>query len=439
MALATTQPRNVPSLSRKQARSLATSNSRVNLWEGSIRSGKTYVSILRFLIAVAAAGHGGEIVIVGKNRDSIYRNFFKVIEEAPGLRAFRSAVHYRSGAPTASILGREVHVIGANDAKAEAKIRGMTVLLAYVDEVTVIHPEFFRQLLGRMSPDEAMLFGTTNPDSPAHWLKTDYLDKLRSLPSWRHFHFTMDDNPSLSAKYKRDLAAEYTGLWHKRFIEGLWVAAEGAIYDMWDPVKHVRPWAELPQMVDLIGVGVDFGTTNASTGLLLGRSREIAGGAARSRLYLVDEWRYESKGSTTGTLSPSQQARLFTTWLRGKHLPYDTPLVPRFTIVDPAANHFAKELNLLGVRTAGGVNDVSYGISTMASLLSEQQLVVSDRCPGFISEAPGYSWNPKKTAEGKDEPLKVADHSLDGGRYAVVTTERIWRSELDWPLELLAA
>jgi|GEM_PF-2712581 len=46
---------------------------------------------------------------------------------------------------------------------------------------------------------------------------------------------------------------------------GEWVSAEGAIYGMWDPVRHVRPWASLPQMHRLLGVGVDFGTNGIST------------------------------------------------------------------------------------------------------------------------------------------------------------------------------
>lgn len=427
-------------LSPKQVQTLAEAEGTVNLWHGAIRSGKTFASILAFLAFVFLAPRGGELVIVGKNRDSIFRNFFQPIENAPALALFKGAVVYRNGAPTARILGRLVHVIGANDSRSESKIRGMTVAGAYVDEVTVLPHEFFMQLLGRMSVDGARLFGTTNPDSPAHWLKTEFLDKLGQLPHWRAFHFQMSDNPSLTADYIAQRRAEYTGLWRKRFIEGLWVAAEGAIFDMWDPDKHVVPWETLPPMQRLLGVGVDFGTNNPSTGLLLGLSHERdPQHGYRSRLYLVDEWRYDSRGSTAGTLSPSQQAALFKDWLHEDHLPHDSALRPEFVIVDPAALHFQRELNLVGIPTAGGLNNVSYGISTMASLLSERKLAVSDHCPGFIAEAPGYAWDGKKAKEGKDEPVKLNDHSLDGGRYAIATTENMWRPLVDWPMELLAA
>ena len=82
------------------------------------------------------------------------------------------------GAPTVKVLGRTVHVMGASDAKAEMVLRGMTVAGVLVDEVTTIPEQFFTQLLGRMSVAGAKLFGTTNPDSPAHWLKRKFLDRI---------------------------------------------------------------------------------------------------------------------------------------------------------------------------------------------------------------------------------------------------------------------
>ena len=99
--------------------------------------------------------------------------------------------------------------------------------------------------------------------------------------------------------------------------------------------------------------------------------------------------------------------------------------------VDPAAASFKVQLGDDGVSNIiNGDNNVLYGIQTMASLLSENQLLVSDRCAGFINEAPGYSWDPKATEKGEDKPLKVADHSLDAARYAIITTETNWRRYL---------
>ncbi|MDK6230831.1 PBSX family phage terminase large subunit, partial [Streptococcus agalactiae] len=85
----------------------------------------------------------------------------------------------------------------------------------------------------------------------------DYLDRLDELHDWRNFNFTLDDNPALSEEYKESLKAEYTGLWYKRFILGQWVAAEGAVYDMWNPTEHVIPWENIPPIRQTLAVGMD--------------------------------------------------------------------------------------------------------------------------------------------------------------------------------------
>jgi PBSX family phage terminase large subunit len=418
-------------LSLKQIDYVVNSTAFVNLAEGSIRSGKTVVSLLRWLMYVAVAPRGGELVVVGRTRDSLNRNVFGPLMDPSLMGPMARFTKYTNGASTATILGRTIHVLGASDAKAEKVLRGLTCAGAYVDELTVISEEFFQQLLGRCSVEGAQIFCTTNPDSPAHWVRRRFLDRLGQLEDWRVWHFDLDDNPVLSEKIKARYRRMYTGLWFRRFILGEWVAAEGAVFDMWDPARHVVPWARLPAMQRMLALGADYGTTNASTGLLLGL------GADR-RLYLVDEWRHDPQHAqhrlTDGQLSASLRS-----WLGTPHLPRGGPEQPEWVAVDPAAASFRLQLYRDGLTPQEADNDVSRGISLLATLLAEGQLLVSDRCEGFIREAPGYSWDPKATEDGTDKPLKVADHSLDGGRYAVATTEALWRPHLITPEELEVA
>jgi PBSX family phage terminase large subunit len=402
--------------SAKQLDSIRHATGRVNIWEGSIRSGKTIASLLAWLIYIARAPRGGELVVIARTRETAGRNVFGPLMDFSLFGWLTKHVSYTSGAPTAVILGRIVHVIGASDAKAEKVIRGLTVAGAYVDEATVIPEEFFTQLLGRMSVPGAQLFGTTNPDNPAHWLKRRFLDRMASLPDWRRFHFTLPDNPSLTREYVDSISREFTGLWHRRFILGEWVAAEGAIYPMWDEAKHVVPWSKLPEMRRLLAVGVDYGTTNATAALLLGLGID-------RRLYLLDEWRHDP-AQTNIRLSDAQLASRFRDWLA---LPNHRP---EWIVVDPAAASFRVELHNTGVSTEVADNDVDFGIRVVASLFGQDQLRVSDRCLGLIEEVPGYSWDPKQTEQGKDAPIKVADHSLDATRYAIATTEALWRGQL---------
>ena len=171
-------------MSQKQLDSVAHANLRVNIFDGSVRAGKTFGWLWIILNECATYTGAGSIVIFGKNRDSIYRNVFEPLENLAVFAPFRGQVRYRQGAATATIFGRKVHVIGANDEGSEARIRGMTIGRAFGDEITVLNRSFFRQMLARMSVAGAKLWGTTNPDSPAHWLKADYLSKI---PGTMHF------------------------------------------------------------------------------------------------------------------------------------------------------------------------------------------------------------------------------------------------------------
>ena len=217
-----------PPMSDKQIQYLRNSNARVNATEGSIRSGKTIVTLLRWAMFIIKAPRTGELVMIGRTRDSVWRNCIAPLQSAELFGPLADNVTGNHGAPTVVIMGRKVHILGASDVKAEKVIRGMTVAGAYVDEVTTLPEEFFTQLLGRMSVKGAKMFASTNPDNPAHWYKTKFLDRLDTLKDWRNWHFTIDDNISLDPEYVASIKAEYTGLWYKRFILGEWVAAEGA-------------------------------------------------------------------------------------------------------------------------------------------------------------------------------------------------------------------
>ena len=372
---------------------------------GSIRSAKTTAQIIDWLHWVPTAPPG-PLAVVGKTRDTIGRNVLEVIEEL-----HPDAIRWRAGAPTCTIMGRKHHVLGANDAQAESKVRGLTLAGALVDEVTLLTEDFFTTLLGRLSVEGARLIGTTNPDSPNHWFKRKYLDRAAEL-GWSVWKFTMSDNPGLTPEYVNRVSREYTGLYHRRFIQGDWVAAEGAIYAAWDPDVHVVPWEDLPPMARYVGVGIDYGTTNPSTALLLGQDR--LGG-----YWLVDEWRHDP-ATTNRRLTDEEQSQQLRAWLLNPHTPHPVEPFIGDVVVDPAAASFRIQLEADGIPNRPANNDVTHGIQTLARLLTTRKLHVTTRCHGFITEAPGYAWDPKATEKGEDQPVKVADHAMDAARYAVM-------------------
>lgn len=408
-------------MSRRQIESVVHSTARVNIWHGSIRSGKTIASLLRWLMFVATAPLGGELVVVGRTRESIYRNLFSPLMDPSLFGPLAKLCHYTAGAPTGIILGRKIHVLGASDARAEMVLRGLTVSGAYVDEATLVAEAFWTQLLGRMSVPGAQLFATTNPDSPAHWFKTKVVDRAAEL-GYYVTKFILDDNKWLcetNPTYVAQIKREYVGLWYRRFILGDWVQADGAVYDMWDPARHVTAHELLPAMQRILAVGVDYGTTNPTRGLLVGYGRKPRD---RTRLYVIDEW--APRKGTDADLS-----RWFRDWRDTRE--HEDWRHPDWIYVDPAAASFKLQLFNDGVRNAAnGTNDVLPGIRTISSLLATDSLIVSDRCKKLIQYLPGYAWDTKATTKGEDKPIKVDDHEADALRYAVHSSRGSWRNDV---------
>lgn len=397
-------------------RSVVESTARLNIWQGSVRSGKTVASLLRFLMSVADAPTSGRVLLFGKTRESVNRNVFSVIGDPALFGPLARLVKYNPGAAMGTILGREVDVLGANDSKAEPKVRGMTLCRAYGDELTTVPEAFFTQVLARLSVAGAQLFGTTNPDAPNHWLRKKYLLRAGEL-NLRTWHSTLDDNPHLDPQYVADLKREYVGLWYKRFILGAWVQAEGAVFDMFDEDRHVV--AELPHITRWIAVGIDYGTVNAFAAVLLGLG-------ADGRLYVTHEWRHDSK-TARRQMSPYEYSEAVRSWLAGIPLPDgDKGVMPEYVLVDPAAADFRVQLAKDGLPNKPGKNEVVEGIRTLSSLFARDRLRIHARCAGLLAEIPGYSWDDQAAEQGRDEPVKTDDHSIDALRYAVHTTRAIW-------------
>ena len=412
-------------LSPLQELSIAHATSRLCIWDGSVRSGKTIASLLRWLMYVARAPRGGQLVVSGKTTDTISRNIFGPLTdpEVVGTEIAKQ-VNYTRGAPTAMILGRLIDVISANDSRSEGRLRGMTCAGAYVDEATLVPEEFFTQLLARLSVRGAQLFATTNPDSPGHWLRKKFL--LRSGHDGidlRHWHFTLDDNPALDPAYVRALKAEYTGLWYRRFILGEWCMAEGAIYEQFDDTKHVV--TELPSIAQYLAVGVDYGTVNPFAAILLGLGQD-------GRLYVTNEWRYDSKLHRR-QLTDHEYSEQLRGWLTS------LSVQPTYTVVDPSASSFITQLYRDGLVPVAGANSVIDGIRAVANLFATDRLRIHVSCTGLIEELPGYSWDDAAQALGVDQPIKADDHSLDALRYGVYTTQAIWQDRLTAPSSRLAA
>lgn len=383
-------------LSSKQISSLNSSNARINIWQGAVRSGKTYVSLLRFLKELTN-GPKGDYAIITRTYDSFKRNILPQIARFIGA----DARHY-AGKRELIIWGKTVHIIGADDERSESKIRGATFCGAYVDEATIIPESVFKMLISRTVMGGARIFATTNPDSPFHWLKRDFLDNNSDVMSWL---FTLEDNPGITQDEKEYLSRQYKGIWYQRFIEGLWVMAEGAIYDCFDAKYHV---IDFPPRADYYIVGCDYGTCNATSFVLIGINKR-----AFPNMWVEQVYFYDSRARQR-QMTDTEQAEALCSFIKNRPV--------KAIYVDPSAASFKLECQRHNISSLyDGENEVLDGIRMVSKLINNGTLKICRSCEALIKEFQSYVWDPKSSLLGVDKPLKVSDHCLDALRYAIYT------------------
>lgn len=402
-------------LFRKQKFSYWNSNKRLNIWEGSVRAGKTVASIWRWIKYVGNAPPG-DLVMTGKTNGSLYRNIIRPMYELLG-----DDMNYvsRHDSRLVELWDREIFCFGANDESAEGKIRGMTVAGGYGDEITLWPKSYFNMHLSRMSVKDAKFYGSTNPDNPNHWLKAEYLNRKEEL-DLNSFHFNIADNDArnggfLPPEFVDALMKEYVGLWYRRFIKGEWCVAEGAIYDFFDEGIHCgyrHPKAKWYM------VSIDYATGNPTSFGLYGVNPTTKPKIWRERGYF---WDSKKEGRQKTDSDYTKDMKDFLGWDDKKGT---KDIVPRKIYVDPSAGSFKLQLKkdgFFGVTDAN--NDVLDGIRTQAKMLQngDYMIVRHKSNQPCIDEYYGYVWDDNATKRGEDKPLKTSDHTKDDERYMLHT------------------
>ena len=381
--------------SPKQNKSFCEATHRFNIWVGAVRSGKTHASIERF-IEDLKNGPPGDAMIIGVNRTSIQRNLLVHLYKRLG---FPCPTEKSS---KINLYGRNVWIVGAPDISAVSTIQGSTLALAYVDEATNIPEPFWKMLESRLSIKGAKLLATTNPESPSHWLKKEYIDnKNLDLITW---HFNLDDNPSLDETFKQQLKNSYSGLWYRRYVEGLWSLATGAIFDGWDNDNIFTK--DYPAPVEYVAA-LDYGTINPTACHIAAISPNAWPQIRIEKEYYFDSVKY-GRSKTDRELARDIQ----------EFLGY-TPITALY--VDPAAASLKLELRNMNLPVIDANNDVLFGVKTMSQYISGKNLLVRSDCTNLIEQIQGYAWCPKAANQGEDKPIKKNDHAVDSCRYLIAS------------------
>lgn len=249
---------------------LKTSENNYVIADGSIRSGKTIACIIGFLTWSQEMFSGQSFILAGKTMGALKKNVVRPMLQM--LEAWGWPYTYiRSGTDARVEIGSNTYYLyGANTEAAQDALQGLTAAGAYLDEAALFPKSFVDQAVARCSVDGWKFWMNCNPEGPHHFICEEYLnpDEMRRKKVL-HLHFTMDDNLSISPKRKEEYrnAWPHGSVFYKRFILGLWVSADGLIYQQF--ADHVEKyliddtWLKENEIIYAV-IGVDFGGTKSA-------------------------------------------------------------------------------------------------------------------------------------------------------------------------------
>lgn len=371
--------------------------------DGSVRAGKTVVMSLSYVMWAMETFNEENVGMAGKTIGALRRNVLNPLKRMLKTRGYKVKDHRADNYLTISFEGKTnyFYIFGGKDESSQDLIQGITLAGMFFDEVALMPQSFVNQATARCSVESAKMWFNCNPAGPYHWFKLEYLDQLTEK-RMVHLHFTMDDNLSLSERVKERYKRMYSGIFYKRYVLGLWVLAEGVIYDMFNHDDNVvdtedRPYTEYY-------VAIDYGTQNPTVFGLWGK--------LKNKWYKVKEYHYEgrkeSKQRTDAEYSEDLKAFVEGIRIRG-------------AIVDPSAASFIAQLKKDGFRVIKAINDVADGIRNVASALKRKLIYYNDCCKETFREFASYIWDEKAADRGEEKPIKKNDHHLDSDRYFVNT------------------
>lgn len=231
--------------------------------DGSIRSGKTSIMSVAFVDWAMSNFSGKNFAICSKTVGTALKN---VVVPYMGLAYTkkRYSIKLRRIDNLMTVCKGDVtnyfYIYGGKDESSYTLIQGITLAGVFLDEVALMTHSFVEQAIARtLSVVDAKLWFNCNPDRPNHWFYQEWIKKAAEKNAL-HLHFLMSDNPSLTDEQLKKAAAMFSGVFHDRYIKGLWVNAEGIIYKQFaenEQIYYIKR-SELPMLRE-INIGVDFG------------------------------------------------------------------------------------------------------------------------------------------------------------------------------------
>lgn len=393
------------SFSPKQLEFVDNSICHWNIAHGAVSTGKTVGTLFRFMQAVNDCPDS-QIFMVGHSSDTIYQNAIRLLLESEELAMFRPFCYWLTGKRQLKFRDKTIQTLGAKDEGAIGKFQGLTASLMYCDEMTLYPEPIIDMIDTRLRREHSMGFAAMNPSHPNHKCK-QWVDKAAAGDkNYYALHFELDDNPFINEDYKERIRNSASGLFYKRNVLGLWVMAEGAIFDFFDKKIHVveKP----PVAADYWIASIDYGSSNPFACLLIGVSTGMYTQTGK-QMWVEKEYYWDHKKRRPKVNSE----------LADDVIEFLEPYAVRNIYIDPSAEAFQQELKKRGKHVVHADNNVFNGIQVMTDLVRNGVCVICSECTNLIKEIEGYVWDPSQAKKGYDEPLKQNDHAIDALRYAL--------------------
>ena len=385
--------------------------------DGAIRSGKTVSMALSFVMWGMESFNGQNFDMCGKTIGSFRRNVLTVLKLMLWSRGYRlkdhradNMVEIRRGKVT-----NYFYIFGGKDESSQDLIQGITLAGVLFDEVALMPESFVNQATARCSVEGRKFWFNCNPDGPAHWFKLNWIDQ-RADKRLLYLQFSMDDNLSLSERIKADYRTQYSGVFFKRYILGLWVAADGVIYAQYadHPQQYQVKAADTKehcQDLQFISIGIDFGgnrslTTFVATGIHHNFSKVTV---------LAD---YHINGRK-GDIDSDRVNQEFLAFYR--KLQADFPGVwIRYCFADSEAQYLINGLRK-ACRNAGlnlsigdsAKNEIVQRIICANTLLNTGRLFLLEGCTLLDQGLQAAVWDSKEAEKGKDVRLDNFSSDID--------------------------
>jgi PBSX family phage terminase large subunit len=386
------------------------------LLSGPAGTGKSR-SLLEKLHFCADKYPGMRGLIVRKTRASITQTAMVTFEQKVlpegwlgGLIRFRTAEQeYRY--PNGSIIA-----VGGMD-KA-TKVMSSEWDMIYVQEAIELTEEDWESLTTRLRNNVMpyqQIMADCNPSYPTHWLKQRCDRGATLMLESRH-----EDNPSVTPEYLATLDA-LTGVRYLRLRKGLWAAAEGLVYEEYDPAVHIIDRFPIPASWSRYW-SVDFGYRNPFVwqawaenpdGVLF-RYREIY----KTQTLVEDHAKLILQ--LTANESPPEAVIC-------DHDAEDRATFEKHTGYQTIAATKAKSPGIQEVqsrlRKAG--NNMAGVYFLRDSLVERDPILVEKNAPSCTEEEfESYVWDVANGRKSGEEPVKKDDHGVDSARYMAMYLAR---------------